>query len=425
MMINYYNSDDQYHILILNQFFPPDYAPTGQLIEELAIALSEKGMKVRVFSGQPAYAFDTKEAPRDEIIKGVNIKRTRSSRVWPDRIRGKAVNSILFFIRAFFHLIRYQKTDDLLIITTAPAFMTWLGFFAHLIWRKKYICIIYDLYPNILYQLKVLPKNHAIVKLWGILNHHTWINAQEIIVLSDSMKKRIIESCPSIKHKITVVHNWADGNMIKPLNKEDNWFAQQYGLHTKFTIIYSGNMGRCHDMDTIISAAYLLTEYQDNFQFLFIGSGAQQKPLKDKMDKLGLKNVLFLPYQKKEILPYSLTACDISLISIAEDMDGVVAPSKLYSTLAAGNVVGVICPETSFLTQLVVKAQCGESFRNGDAEGLANFFLNLYHNKKLCEKMGYNARQYFCNNFSKNIAVDKYMEIIEGIRYESKKYPHR
>lgn len=420
--MNYPTSDHRYNVLIFNQFYPPDYAATGQLIEELALTLSQKGIKVRVFSGQPAYAFDIDKAQRNELNGQLNIRRTRSSRLWPNRIRGKAVNSVLFFIRAFLHLFRYQRENSLLIITTAPAFMTWLGLISHVIWKKKYICLIYDLYPNVLYQLGVLPKNHSIVKLWHTLNHHTWINAQEIIVLSDTMKERIIETCPQVQDKITVIHNWADGNVIKPMEKQDNWFAQKYGLQEKFTILYSGNMGRCHDMNTIIETGLKLKEYQDIFQFVFIGSGAQQQPLQDKVNEWGLNNFLFLPYQPKEVLPYSLTACDISLISITEDMEGVVAPSKLYSTLAGGNVLGVISPETSFLNQLVIEAQCGESFRNGDVQGLANFFLRLYHNKEICEQMGYNAREYFCNHFTKDIAMDKYANVIDKICLSSIDY---
>ncbi|WP_373481293.1 glycosyltransferase family 4 protein [Geminocystis sp.] len=412
-------SKKEYKILIVNQFFPPDYAATGQLIEELATAISKENIKVRVFSGQPGYAFDTNQAPRDEKMGKVHVRRTRTAQMWPQRIRGKAVNSFLFFLRAFIHTARYQKGDDLLIITTAPAFMTWLGYFVYVIWKKKYVCLIYDLYPNVITALKVLPETNVIVKLWNKLNHQTWTNAQEIIVLSSTMKELILEACPQVSDKISIIHNWADGNTIKPIKKEDNWFAQQYSLDKKFTILYSGNMGRCHDMETIIEAAYILKDYHDSIQFVFIGSGPQQEAIKEKINGLELDNILFLPYQKKEDLPYSLTACDVSLISMAQGMEGIVAPSKLYSTLAAGNAVGVICPERSFLKQLVVDAQCGESFRNKDAQGLANFFLKLKEDSSLCEKMGYNARQYFCNHFTKDIAINKYLDVIDNIRRES------
>lgn len=419
--MNHPSSEQIYRILIFNQFFPPDYAATGQLIEELAVGISRQGIKVRVFSGQPGYAFDTVEAPRKEVKGRLQVRRSRVTKILPLGILAKILNSSLFFTRAFLHTLRHQHKEDLLIITTAPAFMTWLGYLSHLIWKKKYICLIYDLYPNVLTKLGMFSENHPIVKLWHKFNEQTWIHAREIIVLSSSMKDRIVEVCPSVEHKITVIHNWADGDIIQPIAKEDNWFAQEYGLDKKFTILYSGNMGRCHDMTTIIEAANLLKDYQDKFQFVFIGRGAQQEPIKEKLDSLGLKNFSFLPYQKKEILPYSLTACDVSLISMAKGMEGVVAPSKLYSTLAAGNAVGVICPEKSFLKDLVVSARCGKSFRNGDAEGLSQFLLELYHDFRLVKQMGYNARQYFDHNFTKEIAINKYLDVIDRVSNPS--YP--
>ena len=227
------------------------------------------------------------------------------------------------------------------------------------------------------------------------------------------MKERIIEACPEVAHKIHIIHNWSDGDRIKPVNKQDNWFAHEHGLTNKFTILYSGNMGRCHDMNSIVDAANLLADRQDQFEFVFIGSGAQQAIIKTKVQELNLTNFTFLEYQPKEVLPYSLTACDLSLISMAEGMEGVVAPSKLYSTLAAGNAVGIICPQKSFLAQLVVDAGCGESFRNGEAREFADFLIKLKQNPQLCEEMGYNARQYFSNHFTKTIAINKYLEVID------------
>lgn len=410
--MNQLSSEQTYNILILNQFFPPDYAATGQLIEELATAMSKEGVKVEVFAGQPGYAFDTSEAPKNEYIDELHVRRTSTAQMWPQRIRGKVVNSVLFFIRAFTHLIRHQKKIDLIIITTAPAFLTWLGYFSYVIWKKKYICLIYDLYPDVVTTLNVLPEHHFIIKMWHKLNFHTWTKAKEIIVLSSNMKERIAKKCPQVKEKISIIHNWANGDLIKPIKKEDNWFIKENHLDQKFTILYSGNMGRCHDMETIIGAAYILKDYQQHFEFLFIGSGAQQQSIKNKINDLSLNNFLFLPYQHKDVLPYSLTAGDVSLISVAKEMEGIVAPSKLYSTLASGVPVAVICPENSFLKELITDAKCGGTFRNNDAQGLADFFLKLYKDQQLKEKMGYNARDYFCNYFTKDIAINKYLEVV-------------
>ena len=81
---------------VINQFFPPDYAATGQLIEELVKQLGQQGMDVKVFSGQPAYSNRTAVAPRLEEQDKVTIVRSRVTRLWGARVRGKALNGLAF-----------------------------------------------------------------------------------------------------------------------------------------------------------------------------------------------------------------------------------------------------------------------------------------------------------------------------------------
>ena len=99
------NTHTKLRLLILNQFFPPDFAATGQLIEELAKQLVHQDLDVEVFTGQPGYAFQTKFAPAKEYIGGVSIRRSRMSHIWFERIRGKATSGIIFCIRSLLYLL--------------------------------------------------------------------------------------------------------------------------------------------------------------------------------------------------------------------------------------------------------------------------------------------------------------------------------
>ena len=398
---------------IITQFFPPDYAATGQLLEELARDLSQQSLlDIKVFTGQPSYAFRTPQAPRREQLDKIQVRRTRAAKFWPQRIRGKTINGLIFFLRAALHLLRHHRSQDLIVVTTAPPFLPLLGYLGYLFFRLPYVCIIYDLYPEIAIALRVVSERHWLAKLWQGANRQTWRKAQGIIVLTSVMKQRLVEACPGVAERVTVIHNWADADYIVPRPKQDNWFAQKYDLVDKFTVLYSGNMGRCHDMKTIVQAAQYLQE--EPIQFVLIGDGAQYVPLRQEVNQLRLTNVLFLPYQDKEVLPYSLTACDLSLISMAEGMEGLVAPSKLYSTLAAGRAVAVICPEQSFLKELVTEAKCGEGFNNGDGYALAQFISRLSHQPELSQTMGQAARQYFGTHFTREIASRKYLEILHS-----------
>ena len=397
---------------VVTQFFPPDYAATGQLIEELVTQLGRQGVDVKVFTGQPSYAFQTSKAPTYEQRYSVQIKRSRMTRFCSNRVRGKALNGILFAVRTALHLIKNCGRRDLTLLTTAPAFLPIVGYLANLILGFPYACILYDLYPDIAIELGVISKQHWLAKLWQSLNRLVWRRAKALIVLSPAMKRRIVSICPEVADRTFVIHSWSDPNLIVPIAKQDNWFAQQYGLDEKFTVLYSGNTGRCHDIDTIFEAALRLKG--EPIQFVFIGSAAKQKALIRKAHGLGLHNILFLPYQDKAVLPYSLTACDLSLVSVSPGMENLVAPSKFYSALASGRPVAVVCPKHSYLRQMVVEANCGDTFRNGDSRGLANFIRYLSRDRQLTEKMGRASRQYLEENFTPEIIAEQYYQVLHG-----------
>lgn len=406
------DSQQSFELTILTQFYPPDYAATGQLIEELAIQLGRLGINVQVFTGQPGYAFRKSSAPAKEKIHRVLVQRSRTSRLYPARIRGKAINGILFFIRCILHIFKNAGCSDILLLTSAPPFLPIVGYIAKLFFGTSYICLLYDLYPDVAVELNLVSRKHPLVRLWNWLNKQVWKNADEIIVLSSTMQERIQAKCPEVSDKISVIHNWANPNSIVPIAKHNNWFALKHNLVEKFTVLYSGNMGRCHEMDTILEAAMQLQD--EPIQFVFIGGGAKQQSCVAQVKKLGLSNCQFLPYQDKQDLRYSLTACDLSLVSISPGMEGVIAPSKLYGILAAGRPVAAICEENSYLRSLIAKANCGAAFNNGDSHGLAAFVRSLANNKYLAQQMGTAGRSYLESNFTPEIIAKQYSKVLHS-----------
>lgn len=395
---------------VFTQFYPPDYAATGQLIEELAIELAKLGIEVQVFTGQPGYAFEKASAPLKECADKLHIRRSRTAKLWNARIRGKAINGLLFCLRSGLHLLKSASRGDILLLTTAPPFLQILGYLANRCFGTPYVCLIYDLYPDVAVELKVVSPQNLLVKSWDWLNKKIWRKAQSVVVLSSTMKERVQTKCPEIAQKITVIHNWANPDWIVPIAKQNNWFAQKHDLVNKFTVLYSGNMGRCHEADTILAAAAQLQN--EPIQFIFIGGGAKHKSCLQQVDRLNLPNCRFLPYQEKEVLPYSLTACDLSLVSINEGMEGLVAPSKLYGTLAAGRPVAAICEEHSYLRSLLAEAGCGDTFNHGDGTQLAQFIRNLASDAQLAARMGNSGRQYLERNFTPEIIARQYSKLL-------------
>ena len=396
---------------VITEFFPPDYAATGQLIEELVKQLEKQGINIKVFTGQPGYAFNTAQAPALEQLGHVRVQRSRSTQIWSNRIRGKAVNGVLFTLRAFLHMIRNAGKNDVFLLTSAPPFLSIAGYLTHLFLKSAYVCLIYDLYPDIAIALGVVSHKHWLAKFWWAINRQIWQKSIGIIVLSPAMKERVVAICPEVADKVSVIHNWGDPELIVPIAKEKNWFAKQHNLDSIFTILYSGNMGRCHDTDTILATAKQLQD--EEIQFVCIGGGPKRESFIQDVKRLGLKNFLFLPYQEKSVLPYSLTACDLSLVSVQLGLENLVAPSKLYPALAAGRPIAAICPKDSYLRQLITDGQFGISIDNGDSDSLSKFILNLKSDRQLAEKMGNASREYLQSNFTPEIIAKQYINVLE------------
>lgn len=399
---------DAIDLSIVTQFYPPDFAATGQFVEELAVRLASR-IQVQVFTGQPGYAYQTTDAPQEEIKNGVRVRR---SRITHSRKRiGRTLSSLLFCLRSAWHLMKRENRGDIVLFVSEPPYLQTLGYLGNCLFNLPYACLVYDLYPDVAVELGVVSANHWLVRFWNAVNQQVWRRAASIIVPSETMGKRITARFPELDSKITVIHNWADPTWIKPLAKQDNSFAHTHNLVEKFTVLYSGNMGRCHDIHTILEAARELKD--EPVQFVFIGGGPKREAAIKQVEAWELANCLFLPYQDKSALPQSLTACDLSLVSIDVGMEGLVAPSKFYSAVSSGNPVAVICEPHSYLRQLVAEARCGAAFNNGDSKGLAGFIRYLMKDGQMKGQMGNSGHRYIASNFTPELISQQYFKVLQ------------
>lgn len=399
-------------LTLVSQFFPPDFAATGQLLDDLTARLAAQGLQVQILTGMPAYAYNRAEASRIEFQPNRCIRRTQASRFWPQRIRGRAINGILFCLRITLRLLRYSRRGDLILYTTEPPYLPLLGWLLHRLTRTPYLVLLYDLYPDVLVELGVLRADHPLVRLWRQFNRWVFADAQELIVLSEPMAERVRAHAPAAAAKLAVIPSWADPAQIRPRPKRDNWFVQRQQLEGRFTVLYSGNQGRCHDLVTVLAAALLL-RHDPEVLFLFIGKGPQHQRLLQLVHDWGLSNCRFLPYQELCDLPYSLAAADLALVTLSIEAEGLVAPSKLYGHLAAGTPIAAITPANSYLRQLVEREGCGRWFANGNADDLAAWIAALKADPAAAARYGAAARALLERSATPELVAGSYRTLIE------------
>src|SRR5262249_58250922 len=114
--------------------------------------------------------------------------------------------------------------------------------------------------------------------------------------------------------RVHLIPNWSDDEHISPVSHADNPLRQAWGLADKFVVGYSGNLGRAHEFETVLSTAERLRGFP--IVFLFVGGGHQFDRLAQRARQREVRNFQFMPYQDAEALKYSLGVAHIHLLSL-------------------------------------------------------------------------------------------------------------
>jgi glycosyltransferase involved in cell wall biosynthesis len=236
----------------------------------------------------------------------------------------------------------------------------------------------------------MIKKGSLADRIWSKWNHKLLSRASTIYSLSDNMAALIRQYSPGVK--VEVIHNWTDTAHIKPMSKDLNLFAKEYDQQNKITVMYSGNMGATHAVERIADIAAALKN-DGSFGFMLIGDGAKKALIEQMKTDQGIHNLIILPYQSADTLPYSLTTADIAIVTLSAGAEDLSVPSKTYNMLAAGAALLVIASPTSELANLVKAYNCGEQFEEHEIDRMIAFVSSLKENPGKLRVLKENARK--------------------------------
>lgn len=400
---------------IVTHYFYPDFAATGQLLTELAVGLAKMGCDVSVFTTHPSYG-SRERSKRYELYEGVRIHRLLSTQLDKNVKAGRIINSLTFFLSALLALLVRRASGPLLIVSNPP-FLPLVGYILKKLKGQRYTYLVNDIYPDIAVKLGYLKRDGTVQKIWDWVNKLILRYASRVIALSEAMENIVRKKAEANGQvepgKFRVIHNWVDENFIRPIPKSENWFAKQHSLQDKFVVLYSGNIGLSHDLETVIAAAERLRER--DIVFLFIGDGGKKRKLQALATGQGLQNVRFLPYQPREVLPYSLTCSDVSLVALERGIEGLSMPSKLYTILASGRPVVALVEEGSEVARIIEDAQCGKWVAQDDVDALVRVIDYYYKDRQAVAQDGENGRKYFERHFTLAQACKEYYDLLKSL----------
>lgn len=415
MKSNLQKAEKKPSLLILCQLFYPELVTTGLTLTELCERLVKLGMEVEVVCGPITYIEYNDNLPKYIEHQGIKINRVWGTRFPKLNIVGRIINQITYASSVFFYLLFDRSKRPILVLTNPP----FLAFFCALFYQvgigNPYIYLIFDVYPDTAIRLGVIKENSFLTKLWEFANKFSFKNASIIVVIGRCMRKVIKDKMKKYgldyDNKIRMIHVWSDDNLIQPGSNGKSYFIREWRLEGKFVIIYSGNMGRFHDMETIMETAKSLAGYKD-IVFLFVGEGHKKARIIEFAEKWKLANCQFHTYVERNLLGDLLSCADVGLVSLLEGQEGLSVPSKTFGLMAAGLPVIGIMSKTSEIAEVLTEQGCGVVIKPGDSDGLKNVILDLYNNPSKLEIMGRNARRAIDERYNLQMAADSYYEII-------------
>lgn len=414
-------SADLPNVTLLTEYFYPEEASTAQLLTSLASGLTER-FHVSALTALPNYHAEDRETspPLFERYQDVTIRRTRATRFNKDRLPLRLLNWLSFTTLVLLRLLASFRDDNVRVVLSNPPLLPFATWIAKRIQGVPYIYVVYDVYPEMPIQLGYLDEDGIVARIWHRLMQAIYRDADRIVVLGESMERHLIEKMDDDPRfdpeKIVVIPNWEDQSFIEPKSKYENDFATEHGTDERFTLLYSGNIGRFHELKTAIDAiGELENRGRTDIQLIIIGEGAKKSDLETYVNANDINNVKFLPFQPMDRLPETLTAGDASLVGIKPEMEGLCVSSKLYSSLAAGMPVLAVVGEGDEVARVVREYDCGTWIRPSDVETAADVLSNWADDPELATALGDNARQSLQQQFSQDQAVDAYEEVLEDL----------
>jgi glycosyltransferase involved in cell wall biosynthesis len=296
---------------------------------------------------------------------------------------------------------------------------------APLCWVRdaKLVNWLQDIFPETAQVLGVGGRAaHAPFRLMQRLRTRSLQAADMNVVLGQRMAERVATLGVG-DARISIVPNWANGANIVPVAPQANALRREWGLGDAFVVGYSGNLGRAHEIDTLLKAMTVLERaappqngrYSRPVVWLFIGSGALHDLLKAEVVGRRLTSVHFKPYQPREHLAESLSAADVHLVSLRPELEGLIVPSKFYGIAAAGRPAVFVGDEDGEIARIIAHHQCGLRVATGDGTALASTIRDLAANPDVCRRMGERARQAFEAELDKPIAVGRWVHLLREV----------
>lgn len=396
-------------ILFINQVFYPDVASTAQHAHDLAKHLVARGHQVSVIASRSLYGQSGSLLPKYEVVDGIRIHRVGRSLFGKRSFMARLADFGIFYIAALFKAV-FVRRPHVVICLTTPPLIALVGAMLKIFKRCKFIYWVMDLYPDLPIGMGVMSERGFAARTCERIHRFVLRRADRVVVLGRCMMQRVLAKGVD-PARVRHIHVWSDSEEVAPFPREHNPLRREWSLGDAFIVMYAGNYGVGHDVQTMLNAALLLAGRND-IKFVFSGGGVRKPEVERFMQDHGMINGQLRPYLPRERLGELLSVADLHLASQKEHVVGMFVPSKLFGIMGAARPAVFIGSPFAENALVLRESQCGEVIRAGDAVSLAAMIQHFAENPAEARAMGERGRQALIEHYSRRDGCEQWEKLI-------------
>lgn len=403
-------------VLFLSQWFPPEHAPMGYMLKELAENLASQGWDVEVVTGFPNHPSGKVQAPyiKQRILRET-LGPVRVTRLWlytseTRSFLSRALNFLSFVGSSFLYLLTCKKPGLVFAVLQPLPLGATLTLLAKLR-GFKLIFNVQDLHPDVLVDLGLI-KSKPVINALKWIEQTAYRRADGLAVICQGFKNHVEQR--GAQGAVEVIPNWIDIDEIKPQAEKGQLIRDMANIPAHAPVVlYAGTIGYVSGAQVVLRAAKLASENDSSktIHWLFVGEG----PLLPTLQHLaqGLTNVHFLPFQPRELLPAVQNCASISMVSLLPGKGTFSVPSKVLGYMAAAKPVVASVDANSETGILVQQAGCGLVAEPGDPQALFNAVVQLLESPQNAVELGARGRRFLEQRYSRTQVCAQYAEFFQ------------
>jgi glycosyltransferase involved in cell wall biosynthesis len=386
-------------VLIVDAY-PPFKSSAALQMRDLAEEFSLSGHQVFIFT--PDRANLSGWSLNSEL--GVSVLRLGALKTKTNNLFQRAFAELTL---PFFMFLNFRKSpignlkfDGIVWYSPTIFFGLFIKYLKYKNKCKAYL-ILRDIFPDIAVDLGILKKGF-VYRFFKNIEFFQYSLADKIGVQSEANILYLKDWALQKKISLEVLNNWQTNRAIKKIPH----LKVNPLLNDKKIIIYAGNIGVMQGFDLVFRLGECLTSNED-WVILLIGRGTEATRLKQEVDRLHIKNVIFHDAIETEEIPDLLLQCDIGLILLDPRLKTHNIPGKLISYMRAGLPTLAHINAGNDLSFLISENKIGLVTEGTNTEMFLNNAKDLINNEDLRLQFGENAAKRVDDLFGTKTAYKK------------------